>query len=177
MSIAVPLYLVTMAGQNIPGFTVLELNHYTVERQPLIRKTGIVSLGIAPFGAIPVNMSAITAAMMCGEDAGRDPSRRYWAAIVSGSANVTLAFLAVPVATVAGLAPSELITAVAGLALIPALVASLSGAFVEPGRIEAPALTFLITASGMTLFGVSGAFWGLVVGVVVWLLTRPKGKG
>ncbi len=176
ISLALPLYLITMAGQNIPGFAVLELNSYSVERQPLIRKTGLVSLAIAPFGAIPVNMSAITAAMMCGDDAGRDPSRRYWAAIVSGMAHITLALLATPVATIAGLAPSELIVAVAGLALVPALVASLSAAFADPSRIEAPALTFLIAASGMTLFGVSGAFWGLVVGVILWLLKRPREK-
>jgi benzoate membrane transport protein len=177
ISVSLPLYLVTMAGQNIPGFAVLELNSYKVERQPLIRKTGVISLIVAPFGAIPVNMSAITAAMMCGEDAGPDPSRRYWAAIVSGLAYVTLAFLAAPVAMVTGLAPPELITAVAGLALIPALVASLSGAFADPGQIEAPALTFLITASGMTLFGVSGAFWGLVAGIALWLLKYRKAKG
>lgn len=176
ISLALPLYLITMAGQNIPGFAVLELNSYSVERQPLIRKTGLVSLAIAPFGAIPVNMSAITAAMMCGDDAGRDPSRRYWAAIVSGMAHITLALLATPVAIIAGLAPSELIVAVAGLALIPALVASLSAAFADPSRIEAPALTFLIAASGMTLFGVSGAFWGLVVGVILWLLKQSREK-
>lgn len=168
VSLALPLYLITMAGQNIPGFAVLELNGYAVKRPPLIRKTGFVSLLVAPFGSIPVNMSAITAAMMCGEDAGRDPARRYWAAIVSGIAYVVFAFFAGPVTALASLAPSELITSVAGLALIPALVASLSAAFSEPAQIEAPALTFLIAASGMTLFGISGAFWGLVAGAAIW---------
>lgn len=128
-SIALPLYLVTMAGQNIPGFAVLELNGYTVERQPLIRNTGIVSLACAPFGSIPVNMSAITAAMMAGEDAGRDPATRYWAAITSGIVYVVLAFAATLVISVVNLAPLPLITAVAGLALIPALIGSISGAF------------------------------------------------
>jgi benzoate membrane transport protein len=168
ISIALPLYLVTMAGQNIPGFAVLELNNYAVDRQPLIRKTGLVSLAIAPFGAIPVNMSAITAAMMAGEDAGRDPTGRYWAAITSGVTYVLLAFAATIVTSLAGLAPAALLTAVAGLALIPALVGSISAAFSEPGQLEAPALTFLIAASGMTLFGVSGAFWGIVAGAIIW---------
>lgn len=167
-SIALPLYLVTMAGQNIPGFAMLELNGYPVKRQPLIRKTGFVSLAIAPFGAIPVNMSAITAAMMAGEDAGRDPKTRYWAAITSGIVYVVLAFAAALVTSLASLAPIALITAVAGLALIPALVGSISAAFSEPNQLEAPALTFLIAASGMTLFGVSGAFWGVIAGAVVW---------
>lgn len=168
-SIALPLYLVTMAGQNIPGFAVLELNGYRVERQPLIRKTGIVSLAFAPFGSIPVNMSAITAAMMAGEDAGRDPAKRYWAAITSGVVYVVLAFAAAVVTSLASLAPLALITAVAGLALVPALVGSMSAAFSDRTQLEAPALTFLIAASGMTLFGISGAFWGVVVGALIWL--------
>ncbi|WP_439525608.1 benzoate/H(+) symporter BenE family transporter [Roseovarius mucosus] len=168
-SIALPLYLVTMAGQNIPGFAVLELNGYRVERQPLIRKTGIVSLAFAPFGSIPVNMSAITAAIMAGEDAGRDPAKRYWAAITSGVVYVVLAFAAAVVTSLASLAPLALITAVAGLALVPALVGSMSAAFSDRTQLEAPALTFLIAASGMTLFGISGAFWGVVVGALIWL--------
>ncbi|MDA0962139.1 MAG: benzoate/H(+) symporter BenE family transporter [Proteobacteria bacterium] len=167
-SIAVPLYLVTMAGQNIPGFAVLELNGYAVDRQPLLRKTGLVSLAIAPFGSIPVNMSAITAAMMAGEDAGRDPATRYWAAITSGIVYVMLAFAAALVTALASLAPLALITAVAGLALVPALVGSISAAFGDRSQLEAPALTFLIAASGMTLFGISGAFWGVVVGALIW---------
>jgi len=168
-SVALPLYLVTMAGQNIPGFAVLELNGYSVERQPLIRKTGLVSLAFAPFGSIPVNMSAITAAMMAGDDAGRNPATRYWAAITSGIVYILLAFAAALITALASLAPLALITAVAGLALVPALVGSLSAAFTTPTQLEAPALTFLIAASGMTLFGISGAFWGVIVGAIIWV--------
>lgn len=173
-SVALPLYLVTMAGQNIPGFAVLELNGYRVERSPLIRRTGGVSLLAAPFGAIPVNMSAITAAMMAGEDAGRDPDTRYTSAIVSGLAYVGLACAAGIVTSIAALAPAALITAVAGLALIPALVGSLTAAFGEPKNLEAPALTFLIAASGMSLFGISGAFWAVITGAVIWAVKRPR---
>ncbi|MEM7596877.1 MAG: benzoate/H(+) symporter BenE family transporter [Pseudomonadota bacterium] len=168
ISFSVPLYLVTMAGQNIPGFAVLELNGYAVTRQPMIRMTGLMSVVTSVFGAVPLNMSAITAAMMAGEDAGPDPAKRYFAAITSGVAYVALAFAAAVVTSLFGLAPLVLITGVAGLALIPALVGSLSAAFGEPAQLEAPALTFLIAASGMTLFGVSGAFWGVVVGALVW---------
>ncbi len=168
ISVAVPLYLVTMAGQNIPGFAVLELNDYPVNRRALLRNTGSASLLIAPFGGIPLNMSAITAAMMSGEDAGQDRSKRYWAAITSGVVYAALAFAAGLVVTMASLAPTALITSVAGLALIPALVGAISGAFSDQGQLEAPALTFLIAASGMTLFGISGAFWGLLAGVLVW---------
>lgn len=176
VSVALPLYLVTMAGQNIPGFAVLELNGYPVDRQQLIRRTGGVSLIFAPFGSVPVNMSAITAAMMSGEDAGRDPALRYWAAMTSGIVYVVLAFAAGAVVSLAALAPTALITAVAGLALIPALVASVSAAFSVPEQLEAPAFTFLIAASGMTLLGVSGAFWGVVVGTLIWAGKSLKSK-
>lgn len=169
ISVAIPLYLVTMAGQNIPGFAVLELNGYAVSRQPLLRKTGLISLAFAPFGAIPANMSAITAAMMVSEDAGRDPSKRYVAAMTSGFVYIGLTFAAASVASLLTLAPPLLITAIAGLALIPAFTGALSGALTTPNQLEAPALTFLISASGMTLLGISGAFWGLVLGTTVWV--------
>lgn len=172
VSVSVPLFLVTMAGQNIPGFAVLEMNNYPVNRPSLLRSTGLMSLIIAPFGAVPVNISAITAAMMAGEDAGPDPAARYWAAITSGIAYVAMAFAAGVVVSLAALAPLALITGVAGLALIPALVGALKGALAEPDQVEPPALTFLIAASGMTLWGISGAFWGVVVGVVVWQIKR-----
>jgi len=123
VSISIPLYLVTMAGQNIPGFTLLELNSYKVDRPALLQRTGFVSLLIAVFGSIPVNMSAITAALMCSEDAGEDPSQRYWAAVTCGAGHVILAFASGLIITFATQAPPGLITAVAGLALIPALAA------------------------------------------------------
>ena len=170
ISVALPLYLVTMAGQNIPGFAVLELNNYEVRRPFLIRSTGLVSLAIAPFGAITVNMSAITASMMAGEDAGQDPRKRYWAAVASGLCFVALAFAAGALTSLATLAPPALITAVAGLALIPAFVASITAAFGASDQLEAPALTFLIAASGTTLMGVSGAFWGIIAGGLIWIL-------
>ena len=174
ISLALPLYLVTMAGQNIPGFAVLELNRYRVNRPPLLRATGLISLLAAPFGSVPVNMSAITAAMMCGDDAGRDPDKRYWAAITSGIVYMGLAFAAGMVAHLTAVAPAELITAIAGLALIPALISALSAAFTEPGQLEAPALTFLIAASGITLIGISGAFWGIIAGLLVWGVKRLR---
>lgn len=168
ISISVPLYLVTMAGQNIPGFTLLELNHYRVDRSMLLRNTGAFSLVIAPFGAVPVNMSAITAAMMCGDDAGEDTTQRYWAALTAGLAYVLLAFFSSYIIDIANSAPAGLVPAVAGLALIPALITSVTTAFSDQPQLEAPALTFLITASGMTLLGISAAFWGIVIGLVVW---------
>ena len=170
LSVALPLYLVTMAGQNIPGFAVLDLNGYPVNRGLLLKGTGLVSLGIAPFGAVPVNMSAITAAMMAGPDAGADPARRYWAAVVSGLIYGPLAFAAGAVAALASIAPAALITGVAGLALIPAFVAAIRAAFADTAQAEAPGMTFLVVASGMTAFGIGGAVWGLALGAVIWAL-------
>jgi len=163
-----------MAGQNIPGFAVLELNGFKVNRQPLLMTTGFASLLIAPFGSVPVNMSAITAAMMCGEDVGPDPGKRYQAALTCGLIFVVFAFAAGALTQLAVSAPTELIVAVAGLALLPALAASLTAAFSDSSQIEAPALTFLIAASGMTLFGIGGAFWGVMTGVIVWWLKYLK---
>ena len=174
VSISIPLYLVTMAGQNIPGFTLLALNGYRVDRPSLLKSTGVFSLIIAPLGAVPVNMSAITAAMMCGDDAGEDPGRRYWAALTAAIAYLLLAFVSGAIIDIASRAPAGLITAVAGLALIPALIASIKAAFANQQQLEAPALTFLITASGMTLLGISAAFWGIVIGLIVW---TTKGLG
>ena len=177
ISITLPLYLITMAGQNVPGFAVLELHGYRVERGLLLRNTGLVSLAVAPFGAVPVNMSAIVAAMMSGEDAGRDPARRYWAAIINGLVLIVLAFFAGLVTQFAGLAPTALVTGLAGLALIPSFVAAMKGTFGDTmAGTEAPALTFLIVASGMTLLGVSGAVWGFLVGVLVWVIQRARAR-
>jgi len=176
ISVAIPLYLITMAGQNIPGFAVLELNGFKVNRQPLLMTTGFASLLIAPFGSVPVNMSAITAAMMCGEDVGPDPGKRYQAALTCGLIFVVFAFAAGALTQLAVSAPTELIVAVAGLALLPALAASLTAAFSDSSQIEAPALTFLIAASGMTLFGIGGAFWGVMTGVIVWWLKYLKNR-
>ena len=176
ISIALPLYFVTMAGQNIPGFTVLELNKFKVDRPRLLQATGVGSLVIAPFGGVPVNMSAITAAMMCGEDAARDPARRYWAAIVSGGAYLILAFCAPMIVAIAAMTPSILIATVAGLALVPAFVSALSAGFQGQDNLEAPAMTFLVVASGMSFIGISSAFWGIVIGLFVWGLKALRGK-
>lgn len=174
ISISIPLYLVTMAGQNIPGFALLELNGYSVDRPMLLRGTGVFCLIIAPFGAVPLNMSAITAAMMCGEDAGDDTKQRYWAAFTAGCIYVMLAFFSSTITDIAQRAPAGLITAVAGLALIPALIASITSAFSNQTQLEAPAITFLITASGMALLGISAAFWGVVVGLSIWVAKRIR---
>ncbi|MBB3590032.1 benzoate membrane transport protein [Rhizobium sp. BK529] len=172
VSIALPLFIVTMASQNIPGIAVLKVNHYDPKPGPLFAVTGVFSLLAAPFGGHAVNLAAITAAMCAGQDAHPDPSRRYWAALISGIGYVVLGLLAGAVTAFVALAPPILIEAVAGLALVGAFSGSAMAAFQAPESREAAAITFLVTASGVSFGGISGAFWGLIAGGLMLVLSR-----
>lgn len=177
VSIALPLFIVTMASQNIPGIAVLKVNHYDPNPGPLFAVTGVFSLLSAPFGGHAVNLAAITAAMCAGEDAHPDRNKRYWAAIIAGVGYVILGLAAGAVTAFVSLAPPILIQAVAGLALIGAFSGSAVAAFKEVETREAAAVTFLITASGVSFAGISGAFWGLVAGGLMLGLLRLSRKG
>ncbi|MBL4646117.1 MAG: benzoate/H(+) symporter BenE family transporter [Rhizobiales bacterium] len=170
VGIAIPLFIVTMASQNIPGAAVLSVNGYKTKPGPLFAVAGMFSILAVPFGGHAVNLAAITAAMCASEDAHPDPARRYWAAIISGVVYILFGLLAGVAITFISLAPAILIEAVAGLALIGAFSASTLAALKEPDMREAAAVTFLTTASGMSLFGISGAFWGLLAGGAVLAL-------
>ena len=174
LSVALPLFIVTMASQNIPGLAVLHLHGYHPPTGRLLAATGAFSLGCAPFGGHAVNLAAITAAMCAGADAHPDPARRYWAGVWGGVFYVLFALAAGAVVAFVSLAPAVLIEAVAGLALFGAFTGAATAAFERPEARLAAATTFLATASGMTLGGISGAFWGLVMGGVVWAVTVPR---
>lgn len=164
ISIAFPLFIVTMASQNIPGIAVLAVNGYHPDGGRLFSLTGVFSLLAAPFGGHAVNLAAITAAMCAGEESDPDPKRRYWAAIANGVFYIFFGLLAGAATGFIASAPPFLIEAVAGLALIGAFGHSVMAATKEPETREAAVLTFLVTASGLSLFGISGAFWGLLAG-------------
>ncbi|MBB1250407.1 benzoate/H(+) symporter BenE family transporter [Rhizobium sp. G21] len=172
VSIALPLFIITMASQNIPGITVLKVNGYEPPPGPLFTMTGVFSLLAAPFGGVAVNLAAITAAMCAGPDAHPDPKRRYWAGIVAGVFYVILGLTAGGVTAFVALAPKILIEAVAGLALLAAFSGSAVSAFKDAETREAAAVTFVTTASGVSFAGVSGAFWGLLAGGAVMALGR-----
>ncbi|NKM55486.1 benzoate/H(+) symporter BenE family transporter [Rhizobium anhuiense] len=172
VSIALPLFIVTMASQNIPGIAVLKVNHYDPKPGPLFAVTGFFSLLSAPFGGHAVNLAAITAAMCAGQDAHTDPKRRYWASLIAGVGYVILGLFAGAVTAFVALAPSILIEAVAGLALVGAFSSSAMSAFQAPDSREAAAITFLVTASGVSFGGISGAFWGLIGGGLMLALSR-----
>ncbi len=172
IGISLPLFLVTMASQNIPGIAVLNANGYHPAPAPLFRATGLLSLLAAPFGGHAVNLSAITAAMCAGSDAHPDPRRRYWAAVSAGLTYIVFGLLAGGVTEAAAAAPPLLIEAVAGLALLGAFGAALLAALADPAAREAAVICFLVTFSGIAFFGIGAAAWGLLAGGVVLALGR-----
>jgi benzoate membrane transport protein len=172
ISIAIPLYIVTMASQNITGLAVLGTFDYRPDPRAGLLATGAVSLLTAPFGAATINFAAITAAMCASPDAHPDPDRRYVAAVIGGVGYILLAALA-GIATVLVVNSSPiLIEAVAGLALLGAFASATAGALeVEQDRLPAMA-TLLATASGLSLFGIGPAFWGLLIGCGLYAFLR-----
>ncbi len=175
IGVAIPLFVVTMASQNIPGIAVLSVNGFHPEPGPLFRTTGVFSILAAPFGGHAVNLAAITAAICAGPDAHPDPAQRWKATAVSGAAYVMLGPLAATATGFAGAAPL-LIETVAGLALLGALGGALHGAVAIPKEREAALVTFLVTASGLGFGGVSGAFWGLLAGGALLLATGWRAR-
>ncbi|BDW89473.1 benzoate/H(+) symporter BenE family transporter [Thalassospira tepidiphila] len=174
VGIALPLFIVTMASQNIPGTAVLRANDYDTPPGPLFTVTGIFSLLSAPFGGHAVNLAAITAALCAGKDAHPDPAKRYWAAVSGGVFYIVFGLLAGLVTAFISLAPGILIEAVAGLALIGAFAGSAVAAFKDEDGREAAAVTFIVTAAGLTFHGISGAFWGLLAGGLIYFLTHLR---
>ena len=167
-----PLFIVTMAGQNLPGLAVLSAYDYHPRVAPLLLSTGAASVAGAPFGMPTINLAAITAALCAGPDAHPDPARRYVAGIFGGVGYVLLATLAGVAALLVARSPPILIEAVAGLALIGAFGSAMLNAVQdEDGRIGG-LVTFLVTASGLSLLGIGSAFWGLVIGLVVHHVLR-----
>ena len=177
LGLGVPLFLVTMASQNIPGMAVLHLNGYRPPASPLFVTTGVFSAVGAFFGGHAVNLAAITAALCAGPDAHPDPARRYWAAVVAGLTYVVFGLLAGVATAFIAASPPVLIEAVAGLALLGAFGSALLGAVSAVEGREAALVTFLVTASGQAFLGVSGAFWGLLAGGVLLALARVKSLG
>ena len=164
VSLGFPLFLVTLAAQNLPGLVVLQSAGYPPPANRLILSTGVASLLIAPFGGHGVNLAAITAAICTGPDAHPDPARRWVVGVIYGGFYLIVALFAAPLAGLFVAMPPAVLAAVTGLALIAPLTGTLQGMMAETAQREAAVLTFAATASGLALFGVGSAFWGLVVG-------------
>ncbi|WP_279479971.1 benzoate/H(+) symporter BenE family transporter [Aureimonas sp. SK2] len=173
IGIGLPLFLITMASQNIPGLAILKVNGYSPAPAPLFTATGMFSLLCAPFGGHAVNLAAITAAICAGDEAGPDRDRRWWAGIVSGLAYVAFGLAAGWATAFAAQSPA-LVQTVAGVALIGAFTGALGGMVSETKDREAAILCFVVTASGVPFLGISAPFWGLAVGGAVLLADRLR---
>ncbi|WP_153111189.1 benzoate/H(+) symporter BenE family transporter [Propionivibrio limicola] len=167
IGVGIPLFIVTMSSQNVPGIAVLRANGYPTPVSPLIGWTGLTGLLLAPFGGFSFNLAAITAAICMSPEADPNPQRRYLAAVWAGIFYVMTGLLGATVANLFTALPKELVAAIAGIALLGTIGNSLSAALTESKERDAAVMTFLVTASGLTLFGIGGAFWGLLAGLVV----------
>jgi benzoate membrane transport protein len=172
IGVGIPLFVVTMVSQNIPGIAVLRAAGYNTPISPLISWTGIVTLVLAPMGGFALNLAAITAAICTGVEAHEDKSKRYVAGLSTGVFYLVLGICGSTVAGLFAAFPAEFVLALAGLALLNTIASSLSTALAETSTREAAAITFLVTASGVTLFGIGAAFWGLISGVTALLVLR-----
>ncbi|WP_051227381.1 benzoate/H(+) symporter BenE family transporter [Oceanospirillum beijerinckii] len=170
IGVAIPLFVVTMASQNMPGLAVLRAHGYQAPASPLISWTGITGLLLAPFGGFAFNLSAITAAICMSEEADPDRNKRYLASIWAGIFYMLAGLFAATVASLLLVLPKTLIMVIAGLALLTTIGNSLVSALAEESAHESALITFAITASGLSLWGIGSAFWGLVVGLGVYYL-------
>lgn len=174
ISIGLPLFIVTMGSQNIPGLTVLRGNGYTPDTRPIFTITGMGSAVVALFGGQSVNLAAITAALCAGPEAHPDPSKRYRASAAAAATYILLGLGASYAAAFIAAAPPLLIQAVAGLALLPSLASALSAALTQEGDRLPAILTFTVAASGIGFFGIGPAFWGLLAGGTLMLALRRR---
>ncbi|MEJ5062959.1 benzoate/H(+) symporter BenE family transporter [Erwinia sp. MYb375] len=170
LGIGVPFFVVTMASQNAPGIATLKAHGYTLPVSQLIAWTGLVALLLAPFGGFTVCIAAITAAICMGPEVHSDPQRRYWAAAAAGVFYLLAGVFGGAISGLFTALPLALIHTIAGLALLGTIAGSLQRALSDDKQRDAAVITFLITASGLTLLGVGAAFWGLIGGVIAHLV-------
>jgi benzoate membrane transport protein len=182
ISLALPLFVVTMTSQNLPGVAVIAAAGYGhtpdkpgIRISPVITMTGVATLLLAPFGAFALNLSAITAAICMGREAHPDPDKRYTAAVTCGALYVLLGLFGTAITGVLTAFPKELIAAIAGLALLGTIGTALSTAMRDEFHREAALITFLVTLSGVVIAGVGSAFWGVIAGALaLWVQRAGK---
>ena len=166
VGVALPLFVVTMASQNLPGVAAQRAAGYDTPVSPVITTTGLASLLLAPFGGYALNLAAITAAICMGREAHEDPARRWVASAAAGVFYIATGLMAGAVVALIAAFPKELVLAVAGLALLGTIGAGLATAMKDETQREPALITFVVTASGLTLWGVGAAFWGVVAGAL-----------
>ncbi|MGY6122786.1 benzoate/H(+) symporter BenE family transporter (plasmid) [Paraburkholderia strydomiana] len=174
VSIGIPLFVVAMASQNVPGIAVLRADGYTTPSAPLISATGIASLLLAPFGSHGVNLAAITAAICTGPEAHENHGKRYMAAVWCGIFYLIAGVFGATIAALFAAFPRELVVSVAALALFGSIMSGLTNAMQDVRQREAALVTFMVTASGLTLLSIGSAFWGLVAGVLTQVVLNAR---
>ena len=174
VSLAIPLFVVTMASQNLPGVAVIRASGYNLPISRLITLTGLATLVLAPFGAFALNFSAITAAMCMGPEAHEDRSRRYTAAVSCGALYVAIGLFGAVITGLLTAFPKELVVAIAGLALLGTIGNGLAAALRDEPHREAALITFLVTLSGVTIAGVGSAFWGVAAGSIALFVQQYR---
>jgi benzoate membrane transport protein len=176
VGVALPMFLVTMASQNLPGVAAQRAAGYQTPVSASISATGLATLLLAPFGGYAFNLAAITAAICTGREAHEDPARRYTAAVMAGVFYIAVGLAGGAVVGLLAAIPRELVAAVAGLALLGTIAGGLNTALKDEQHRDAAILTFLVTLSGLTVLGVGSAFWGVVAGTVALLFARFRAR-
>ncbi len=176
VSLALPLFVVTMASQNLPGVAAIRAAGYDMPISKIITLTGLATLVLAPFGAFALNLSAITAAICMGREAHPDPAKRYMAAAACGLIYCVVGLFGAAVTGVLTAFPRELVVAIAGLALLGSIGGGLAVALKDDAYREAALITYLVTLSGVSLAGIGSAFWGVVAGALALFVQqwRPR---
>ena len=174
LSVALPLFLITLTGQYMPGMLVLRNDGFNTSANPIVTITGLGSLLMAPFGSHAFNIAAITAAICTGKQAHEEPSKRWIAGIAAGVFYILVGVFGVTLAALFMAFPATFITTLAGLALLGTIGGSLAGAMADASSREASLITFLAAAANITLFGIGGAFWGLMIGLVAYVVLNGR---
>ncbi|WP_421553385.1 benzoate/H(+) symporter BenE family transporter [Pseudomonas yamanorum] len=174
LSVALPLFLITLTGQYMPGMLVLRNDGFSTSANPIVTLTGLGSLLMAPFGSHAFNIAAITAAICTGKEAHEEPSKRWVAGLAAGVFYILVGIFGVTLAAVFMAFPAAFITTLAGLALLGTIGGSLASAMADAKSREASLITFLAAAANITLFGIGGAFWGLLMGLAAYAVLNGR---
>ena len=174
VSISIPLYIVTMTSQNLPGFAILKAHNYKAPISSSLTVTGLINCVTAPFGTYSINLAAITAAICMSEEADKDPDKRYWASIAGGVFYIIMALCAAMLVAIVASLPQALVLALAGIALFGTIANSLQQSLHSAEYTEAAIITFLVTASDLTLWSVGSTCWGIIAGAITLIVTRKR---
>lgn len=176
LSVALPLFLITLTGQYMPGLLILKNEGFKTNAKPILAITGLGSFLMAPFGSHAFNLAAITAAICTGKESHEDPSKRWIAGVAAGVFYILVGIFGVTLAALFAAFPATFISTLAGLALLSTIAGSLANALSDNNTREAAMITFLATAANINLFGIGGAFWGLVLGLISYFVLNGKFK-